>query len=109
MSQKGTIMIIPGEHNSVLIVFCSVFLIGVHKPYNMDGRAFIREVVKADIISHLKDNKHKPMVVVMNLPALAIEFLDAFKGLVTLEDAQPITRPQITVYCYCFSKGKCQP
>jgi len=39
--------------------------------YNMDGRAFIHHLIESKI-----DFDH----VIMNLPAIAIEFLDAFRG-----------------------------
>lgn len=69
----------------------------------MDGRQFIKDIVKPSIISHLGDNK--PLVVVMNLPALAIEFLDTFVGLLQDVDLSTITRCPINVHCYCFSNG----
>ena len=59
-------------------------MIGSYKTHNMDGRAFIREVVKPDIISHLSDTK--PLMVIMNLPAMAEKFLDAFIDLIGIAD-----------------------
>lgn len=40
---------------------------------------------------------------VMNLPATAIEFLDAFRG--CCRGAQWDGRPTPLVHCYCFAKG----
>eukprot|EP00299_Pterocystis_sp_00344_P013494 c6615_g1_i2.p1 GENE.c6615_g1_i2~~c6615_g1_i2.p1 ORF type:complete len:229 (-),score=80.17 c6615_g1_i2:16-702(-) len=60
-------------------------------PYNMDGRDFVRELIKKDVlIDH----------VIMNLPASAIEFLDVFyHAYPTLPERLP------TIHCYCFSKA----
>ena len=69
------------------------------KCYNLDGREFIRTVVKEDLLS----GDNAPRHVVMNLPALAVEFLDAFCGLVDSD----VTIPSLTVHVYSFSmEGK---
>lgn len=67
----------------------------------MDGRKFIKTVIAETLEGHLKQ-KRKVMIV-MNLPALAMEFTDAFLGL--LEDSGTDLEPLPLVYCYCFSKG----
>jgi len=56
--------------------------------YNMDGRVFIR---------HLEINKVHFDHVIMNLPATAIEFLDAFRG---FSPAIPKKMPMIHVHCF---------
>lgn len=61
--------------------------------YNMDGRDFIRKMA-ADILS----NPSKPVHIIMNLPASAVEFLDVFHNL----NIQ--SRP--TIHCYHFSKAE---
>ena len=67
----------------------------------MDGRMFIKTVVKEKWLN----TAGKELVAIMNLPALAVEFLDAFVGLFDDEDILPKIG-QIKVHCYCFSKGK---
>ena len=76
--------------------------------YNMDGREFIKSVVKDDLINQCtKLEKNKTIHIVMNLPALAIEFLDAFKDLFAGDEtltSKAIVLPK--VYCYCFTDIK---
>ncbi|XP_015229732.1 PREDICTED: tRNA (guanine(37)-N1)-methyltransferase [Cyprinodon variegatus] len=67
--------------------------------FNLDGRDFIRGPLKQELPALLKGGS--AVHVVMNLPALALEFLDAFRGLLNLPPAEqnlPI------VHCYGFSK-----
>ncbi|XP_073719616.1 tRNA (guanine(37)-N(1))-methyltransferase-like [Misgurnus anguillicaudatus] len=72
--------------------------------FNMDGRDFIRGPVKERLPALMKGSQK--IHVVMNLPALALEFLDAFRGLLGPEPEQGLTcednLPQ--VHCYGFSK-----
>ncbi|KAG1461890.1 hypothetical protein G6F55_003305 [Rhizopus delemar] len=75
------------------------------RPYNLDGRAFIQQAVR-DLQS---TNEHQWKTFdhfVMNLPAIAIEFLDMFRGLYAdykhLYDANaklPL------IHCHCFTKS----
>lgn len=70
----------------------------------MDGREFIRTVVKnklAEYISVPAERKHR-IHIVMNLPAMAVEFLDAFQNLLEGEPCSDAILP--TVHCYGFSK-----
>lgn len=70
----------------------------------MDGRDFIKQIVKADIVRHLEDDKL--LMVIMNLPALAIEFLDSFVGLLRgVSVPMGNKHSPVQVHCYCFSKG----
>ena len=60
------------------------------KTFNLDGREFLRKVVeKSSPVSH----------VIMNLPAMAVDFLDVFSGGLFGENSPMI-------YCYCFSKAE---
>ncbi|KAM4014384.1 tRNA (guanine(37)-N(1))-methyltransferase isoform 2-T2 [Anomaloglossus baeobatrachus] len=72
--------------------------------FNIDGREFIRTVVKEELSKYSKasmDGK-KRLHIVMNLPALALEFLDAFRHLLPEQPHSEIPLP--TVHCYGFSK-----
>ena len=80
--------------------------------FNMDGRDFIKSVVKNDLLKQwqLKEGSDKncDSHVIMNLPGLAIEFLDAFKGLISETEKHDsfdkVVLPK--VYCYCFIDHK---
>ena len=61
--------------------------------FNGDARAFIREQVAAGV---------RPHHIVLNLPALSIEFLDAIVGAFDADAWTPEQLPLI--HCYCFSK-----
>ena len=75
----------------------------------MDGREFIKKIVKDDLISKWTTLEEEEEIVhqihvVMNLPALAVEFLDAFKCLLAGNEmltSKPVVLPK--VYCYCFT------
>nr|SVE84349.1 EOG090X08TI [Daphnia pulex] len=64
--------------------------------FNLDGRQFIRE----QLSSFLLRKPTEPIHVTMNLPALAVEFLDAFIGLIAGIELDPL--PDITVHVYSF-------
>lgn len=70
------------------------------RTWNLDGRAFIQGPVKQELPALLKEKVNVHLV--MNLPALALEFLDAFRGLLQQEHVCNENLP--TVHCYCFSK-----
>ncbi|XP_076605513.1 tRNA (guanine(37)-N(1))-methyltransferase [Chaetodon auriga] len=70
------------------------------RSFNLDGRAFIQGAVKQELPALLKGKAG--VHVVMNLPALALEFLDAFRGLLHQEPSCDENLP--TVHCYGFSK-----
>lgn len=70
----------------------------------VDGREFIRTVVKNKLLEYMNvtaGRKHQ-IHIVMNLPAMAVEFLDAFKHLLEMEPSSDAILP--TVHCYGFSK-----
>jgi len=58
--------------------------------HNLDGREFIRTVIANNI------DKCEDVHITMNLPAMASEFLDAFREIKS--DCR------VTVHCYCFVK-----
>lgn len=69
--------------------------------FNLDGREFISKVLKDNLTKYID---HK-VIITMNLPALAVEFLDAYIGL--FQNAElPEGFKAITVYVYCFAKGE---
>ncbi|XP_030627745.1 tRNA (guanine(37)-N(1))-methyltransferase [Chanos chanos] len=73
--------------------------------FNLDGREFIRGPLKEQLPALLKGSAG--VHVIMNLPALALEFLDAFRGLfVDLDYEQELSCESNLphVHCYGFSK-----
>lgn len=73
------------------------------KAYNLDGREFILTVVKDNLPKLLGIDRH--LVITMNLPALAMEFVDAYIGLLSGLDVPKEFKPPV-VYVYCFAKGE---
>ncbi|XP_074852410.1 tRNA (guanine(37)-N(1))-methyltransferase isoform X2 [Carettochelys insculpta] len=75
------------------------------KKFNMDGRDFLLGPVKEELtkeLSLLTKERKRALHIVMNLPALAIEFLDVFKHFL---DGKPCSSELLpTVHCYSFSK-----
>ncbi|NXY86786.1 TRM5 methyltransferase, partial [Alcedo cyanopectus] len=75
------------------------------RAFNMDGRDFLRGVVREELsreLPLLREERKPSFHIVMNLPALAIEFLDAFRHLLSGEPCPAAALP--TVHCYGFSK-----
>lgn len=70
------------------------------RTFNLDGRAFIQGPVRQELPALL--TQKAAVHVVMNLPALALDFLDAFRGLLNHEPPSDAQLP--TVHCYGFSK-----
>ena len=77
--------------------------------YNMDARDFIREVVKEKMLEIWSSNQLKVSSahIVMNLPALAITFVDVFNGLFS-DEQEYFDKCDILpqVHVYCFSKAE---
>ncbi|KAF4525841.1 hypothetical protein B566_EDAN011546 [Ephemera danica] len=67
--------------------------------FNKDGRDFIRNEVRQDLIQKYKDKFTGKVHIAMNLPALATTFLDVFYGLLP-EDTPQGSLPQVYVYCF---------
>lgn len=74
-----------------------------------DGREFILTDLKTHLVDLIKkyDNQDYKIHIAMNLPAMAVEFLDAFVGLLKDENdlASNVPLPTIIVHVYCFVKG----
>ena len=93
--------------------------------FNMDGREFIRSKVKFHLIEILnyrlvnkidlaEDMNRSKYNVLMNLPALSLEFLDSFNNLYDPEettvirqrmDARVLRGFRLSIFCYHFCKG----
>ncbi|KAI8647388.1 Met-10+ like-protein-domain-containing protein, partial [Parasitella parasitica] len=71
------------------------------KTYNLDGRAFIKKAVHD--LSLETNNGHVFDHFIMNLPATAIEFLDAFKGIYKGRNLATDKLPMI--HCHCFTRS----
>ena len=75
--------------------------------FNLDGREFLRTIFKNELMKKMKtDTKATGDIhIVMNLPALAIEFTDVFNGLLgDIDKSMLKSMYHPKVHCYCFSK-----
>ncbi|XP_055845465.1 tRNA (guanine(37)-N1)-methyltransferase [Episyrphus balteatus] len=77
--------------------------------FNKDGREFILKEVRDDLIRRLnEDSPNYKIHLTMNLPALAVEFLDAYRGLIDPKevdfDKTDLNYP--LVHVYSFAKGE---
>ncbi|EDS33123.1 tRNA methyltransferase [Culex quinquefasciatus] len=74
------------------------------KCFNRNGIDFIREEVKTFIVEINKKDDFKGTInITMNLPALAVEHLEHFVGLLSDETVTIVHFP--LVHVYCFAKG----
>lgn len=74
------------------------------KAFNMDGRDFLRDVVKNDILSRRAQSSHGSEHIIMNLPASAVEFLDILPDWFTQEELKKVCLKPLTFHIYCFVK-----
>ncbi|XP_043838173.1 tRNA (guanine(37)-N1)-methyltransferase isoform X2 [Dromiciops gliroides] len=76
------------------------------KIFNLDGKEFLQGPVREELMKLVEQpsKERQPSVhIVMNLPAMAIEFLSIFRCLL---DGQSKSRKLLpTVHCYSFSKA----
>ncbi|KAI8744585.1 tRNA (guanine(37)-N1)-methyltransferase [Biomphalaria glabrata] len=89
------------------------------KTFNMDGRDFIKTVFKEDLVERIKEyaklNNENALYqdacksfVLMNLPAIAVEFLSEFKSLLhdlpdSLRSTKLLEQTLPEVLCYAFT------
>lgn len=86
------------------------------KTFNKDGRDFILQDVRNHLLERIEkrdaDPKEYSIHIAMNLPALAVTFLDAFKGLLKNNEKGIKNSKKIPIpicHCYCFVKGVDDP
>lgn len=72
--------------------------------FNIDGRDFLKTIFKADILNRRATNKVGMEHIVMNLPALAVEFLDVFFDSFSENEIKQMCCWPPTVHLYCFVK-----
>ncbi|XP_017107835.2 tRNA (guanine(37)-N1)-methyltransferase isoform X1 [Drosophila bipectinata] len=78
--------------------------------FNKDGRQFILEELKKDLLKRLleTDTTSYSIHITMNLPAMAVEFLDAFRGIFKEEELSDLPSNVVypLVHVYSFAKGE---
>lgn len=83
--------------------------------HNLDGGQFIEEVVPKDLFKRIKENQITKGITnnvhfIMNLPAIAVDFLKHFVGIFNNKSSEdiklyPAKIPDCFVHCYTFCKG----
>ena len=83
-----------------------------YQVWNLDGREFLRTIAFPRIEQFQREhdektNPTKKMIILMNLPALAITFLDVFHVWLAenVEEKEQWEMP-VQIYCYTFSRGE---
>lgn len=73
--------------------------------FNKDGREFIVNDVRTNLLNRWQKTVDYNIHITMNLPSIAVEFLDAFHGL--FADTDLVIKPKVypIVHVYCFAKG----
>ncbi|XP_055913729.1 tRNA (guanine(37)-N1)-methyltransferase [Eupeodes corollae] len=76
--------------------------------FNKDGREFILNEIREDLIRRLNEESPNYKIhLTMNLPAMSVEFLDSFRGLIGASEVD-FTRTNLNyplVHVYSFAKG----
>lgn len=80
--------------------------------FNKDGREFILQDIRSHLLERItkrdEDMKEYSIHIAMNLPGLAVTFLNAFVGLLKNNDKGIESSRMLPVpvcHCYCFVKG----
>ncbi|KZC11320.1 tRNA (guanine(37)-N1)-methyltransferase [Dufourea novaeangliae] len=76
-----------------------------YQSFNMDGREFLRTVVKDDILSRRVNNEVGSEHIVMNLPSLAVEFMDVFYECFNEDEVKKMCSQPPIIHLYCFVKA----
>jgi tRNA (guanine37-N1)-methyltransferase len=82
--------------------------------FNVDGRDFIQTHVRDHLLHYLQLNKKNnfanksKVYAIMNLPAMATQFLDAFRELFDSTESENLMDYredfELNIFCYCFAK-----
>lgn len=72
--------------------------------FNMDGREFLKTIVRNDILNRRNDNATGTEHIAMNLPASAIDFLDVLPNWFTEQEIEKVCSKPPTMHLYCFVK-----
>ena len=76
------------------------------KAFNKDGRDFLKNDVKQDLIQRRSSKALGSEHIVMNLPGLAVEFLDIFiSDWLNLDEKKQVCTNPPLVHVYCFIKA----
>ncbi|XP_053980955.1 tRNA (guanine(37)-N1)-methyltransferase [Hylaeus volcanicus] len=75
------------------------------KSFNLDGREFIKSIVKADILNRRANNEIGTEHIAMNLPSNAVDFLDVFHDCFNEDEIERICYQPPTIHLYCFVKA----
>lgn len=80
--------------------------------FNKDGRDFILTDLRTDLLKRWNEEANDAAAaysihITMNLPGMAVEFLDVFRGLITAEEFSAAKQHIFPlVHVYCFAKGE---
>ncbi|KAK2588695.1 hypothetical protein KPH14_001588 [Odynerus spinipes] len=72
--------------------------------FNMDGRDFLKSIIRNDILNRRNDNATGTEHIAMNLPASAIEFLDVLPSWFTEQEIEKVCSKPPIMHLYCFVK-----
>lgn len=72
--------------------------------FNMDAREFVRQLAREQLL--FSRSRTAPVHVIMNLPALALDFLDVFRGICQEASESEPPKSPTKVHCYCFARSE---
>jgi tRNA (guanine37-N1)-methyltransferase len=85
--------------------------IAIYQVWNLDGREFLQSVAFPRIAQYESDadddSQTRKIVMLMNLPALALTFFNVFSSWLSNEsESMANWRMPVHIYCYSFSNGE---